>query len=150
MTRDMKTRIKSKSTIQPNGCWLWFGHIDKYGYGSLKVGRKTKTAHRTSFETFVGPVEAGASVLHRCDNRACVNPDHLFIGDQRENIRDMMAKGRKAQQKGAANSGAKLSDDQVIAIRGDTRAQAEIGKDYGITQSLVSYIKSRRLWGHLP
>lgn len=80
---------------EPNsGCHLWLGALQRGGYGAFGVNRKAKRAHRVSWERAHGPISAGAHVLHRCDTPACVNPDHLFLGDQRSNMADMAAKGR--------------------------------------------------------
>ena len=74
------------------GCWLWVGRRDSYGYG--KLGKKQTASHRLSWTIHFGPIPSGLCVLHRCDNPPCVNPAHLFLGTQLDNIRDMNAKGR--------------------------------------------------------
>lgn len=77
------------------GCWEWTGANSGRGYGRVGVdGGKTTGAHRVSWEMHYGPVPDGCSVLHRCDNRPCVRPDHLFLGDKLANMADMVAKGR--------------------------------------------------------
>jgi hypothetical protein len=84
----------------PNtGCWIWTGALDQQGYGRLGVNRSAQRAHRVSFELFVGPIPPGVGyhgteVCHRCDTPHCVNPQHLFLGAHRENMADMLAKGR--------------------------------------------------------
>jgi hypothetical protein len=104
-------------------------------------------AHRVAFEAAYRPLVTGEWVLHRCDNPACVRPDHLFIGDQPLNMADMSLKGRAAR--GEKNFRAKLSDDQVRAIREDGRSNVQIGADYGVSAPTVSKIKHRKLWAHV-
>lgn len=87
-----------KYTQRSDGCWVWSGTINRTtGYGSLTVERKSRYAHRLAWELDHGPIPAGLCVLHRCDNRRCVRPDHLFLGTFADNTRDMMAKGEARQ-----------------------------------------------------
>lgn len=84
----------------PDACWLWSGRPGVGGYGRASIGRgRTMLAHRLAYELAVAPVPDGVCVLHRCDNRACVRPDHLFLGDRGDNARDMAAKGRAHLQR---------------------------------------------------
>jgi hypothetical protein len=80
----------------PDACWPWTGTHIKQGYGQISAGQGKRMilAHRLSYEMHVGPVAAGLSVLHRCDNPPCVNPAHLFLGTKRDNTLDALAKGR--------------------------------------------------------
>ena len=98
-------------------CWEWTGACNPRGYG--KIGNKDKSAesHRVSWELHRGPVPDGLCVLHRCDNRKCVRPDHLFLGTNKENMDDKVAKGRQARPKGEANGQAKLRESDILAIR---------------------------------
>ena len=86
-------RFVNKSTID---CWLWTGYIGKNGYGRFKAN-KDIGAHRFAYQLLKGPIPAGLFVLHRCDVRHCVNPEHLFLGTQRDNILDAQSKGRLAR-----------------------------------------------------
>lgn len=94
--QQMADRIMAASTPEPNtGCWLWLGSTGNSGYGKLRIGHtQDVSAHRASFATFKGLIPSGMCVLHSCDVRLCVNPDHLFIGTKSDNTRDMVRKGR--------------------------------------------------------
>jgi hypothetical protein len=88
-------RFFSKFTQRsPTECWPWTATIDRDGYGRMKVGGKSQRAHRLAYALRIGPVPDGLSVLHRCDNPCCVNPDHLWVGTSSDNMRDMATKGR--------------------------------------------------------
>lgn len=97
---DQIARIKRATLETESGCWEWQLGKDRVGYGRLKVqlGSRSEfrytSAHRYAWELFRGPIPAGLNVLHRCDNRPCCNPAHLFLGTQKENIDDMHRKGR--------------------------------------------------------
>lgn len=116
-------------------CWDWLGSLSR-GYGHIAK----QPAHRVSWEYHNGPIPDGLHVLHRCDRRRCVNPAHLFLGTNAENMEDKMRKGRWRGK-------VKLTPEQVVAIFIDTRIdQKSIAADYGITAGNVSMIKCRRSW----
>lgn len=136
----------------PNGCWLWTaGRFDK-GYGAFRVNGKQLKAHRWAYEHYIGPIPAGQLVCHSCDVPACVNPDHLFIGSHDDNMRDMTAKGRCNPIRGSRSRLARLTEEEVRAIRAlaDTGVyQREIGERYGISQGAVSMILAGRRWAEV-
>jgi hypothetical protein len=78
-----------------NDCWNYIASTNNEGYGYIRVNGKRTKAHRISYEHFVGPISDGAFVLHKCDNPACVNPDHLYVGTQLDNVKDMYIHGKK-------------------------------------------------------
>lgn len=131
---------------EETGCREWNRHVSQNGYGTVKHKRKAYPAHRFMYQYKHGPVEDGMHICHKCDNRKCVNPDHLFLGTARANMHDMIAKGRKVVACGERSGGSKLTADQVIAIRDDARPQAAIAADYGISQSNVSHVKRNVGW----
>lgn len=135
--------------IPESGCWIWMRSVNSDGYGQVWVGAKSWGAHRLSYALFNGPIPAGASILHRCDVRCCVNPAHLFVGSQQENIADMIEKRRHRVPRGRDHARAKLTEDQVRAIRADPRKLKEIAADYGVHFSLIGKVRQRSMWGHV-
>ncbi|MCW7540703.1 HNH endonuclease [Aquabacterium sp. A7-Y] len=133
-------------------CWLWVGSIDTRGYGSIGAdgGKPLMRAHRVAYQLEVGPIPAGLVVCHRCDNRACVNPRHLFVATQRENVLDMIRKGRRHSSAGERSPFARLTAEQVLAIRGDSRPPKVIRAEYGISKTGLRSIQRRKTWSHLP
>lgn len=136
-----------------DGCWEWIGGTSR-GYGIFKLNNKSYRAPRFAWRLLIGEVPSGLFVLHSCDNRACVNPDHLFLGTHDDNMLDMVQKGRATgcPLRGEEASNAKLTNDQVLAIR----AKKEAGMTYrplcrlfGITYNTAWCIVNRRTWAHI-
>jgi Autographiviridae endonuclease len=135
----------------PDACWPWKASRNKGGYGLATVPCSgQELAHRQSYKVNVGPIPDGLWVLHKCDNRCCQNPRHLFLGTRLDNVRDMHAKGRAADHRGTENPKAKLTPEEVRAIRKATGDQWVIGAKFGVEQSTVSSIKLRKTWKHIP
>lgn len=127
--------------VKTASCWVWTGTKRADGYGIIQLhGGKRVRAHRYNYERLVGPIPEGAILLHSCDNPACVNPVHLRPGTHADNIGEAASKLRTAW--GERHGNAKLTTAQVLAIRLDGRAHAEIAAEHGIHQSQVSRIKS--------
>lgn len=101
-------------------------------------------AHQVAYEQHCGPIPEGMCVCHKCDNRACVNPEHLWLGTQADNVRDMHKKARQRNQLGERNSNAKLTDREVWEIRATNYPQKRIAPLYGTTQSNISLLRSQR------
>lgn len=134
----------------PN-CWEWIGQKDPDGYGRLHVDGSPALAHRVSYLLCYGSIPDGMDVLHKCDTPKCVNPEHLFLGTQADNVRDMHAKGRarKRGMKGAEHHQAKLTESDVRAIRRSTELGREIAARYGLSTTQVYDIRKRRSWAHV-
>jgi hypothetical protein len=130
------------------GCLLWTGNLNTAGYGRMSIGNVPLLAHRVAYATCVGPVPDGMFVCHSCDRPACIEPSHLFLGTNADNMADKVAKGRQLQ--GEAVPVATLTADQVLAIRADPRRQWVIAQEYGVTQGQVSFIKRFEQWQSLP
>ncbi len=138
-----------EKVLKTDTCWLWTGSRNEHGYGKMKVGYKNyQRAHRVAWDLLVGPIPAGLFLLHSCDTPACVNPKHLFLGTQADNMQDATNKNRCP--KGERASWSKLTETQVVAIRSDPRLQDIIAQEYGLCQQSVSLIKRRITWKHLP
>ena len=128
------------------GCWIWDGNLLN-GYGTIFHEGKTQKAHRMLYEAHKGAIPKGMLVCHKCDEPSCVNPDHLFIGSQKENMEDCVAKGRIA--KGSRQGNAKLTEDQVIEIRrmfAEGAKLREVAKLYNMSTQNASDIKTRNSW----
>lgn len=136
-------------TPEPNtGCWLWLGVIQRDGYG---VYGRRELAHRAAQRIHCGPPPPGAYVLHRCDVRHCVNPDHLFLGGHQDNMDDMAKKGRRAiiSKPGESNGSAKLTAPDVVRIREMLAAgvaRSRVATAFGVTYSNVRMIHRGQTW----
>lgn len=147
--------FERRAVKHPSGCWDWIGSLQANGYACVSFGWKKMLAHRFSYTVFVGPIPDGMCVLHKCDNRRCTNPKHLFLGTLDDNNKDMWTKGRGKTWKtppGERCPTSKLTDLQVERIRealarGDTKIS--IAKKFGVSKSCIKSIHSGRTWGHL-
>lgn len=150
----IKQRFEEKYVPVPEcGCWIWTGHCNNKGYGRINISRRVQYAHRIAWELYNEPIPEGTWVLHHCDTPCCVNPRHLFLGDNSINMRDSWKKGRlkmpRPNVKGENHGRSKLTAEQVRRIRKDNRTQQAIANDYHIDRRYVGTLKSRITWRHI-
>lgn len=152
LTPEQRFWVYVRKRRGPGACWEWIGMTISTGYGAYHVAPGIRAmAHRYSYELHHGPIGKGLFVCHRCDNRLCVNPRHLFCGTQRQNVADMLDKGRGNWRgmKGTDNHQAKIDPDVVRAIRTSSDTAQTAAEQYGLSKSLIYAIRQRRLWRHI-
>jgi hypothetical protein len=138
--------------VPESGCWLWTGTINDGRYGALSLCGKPISAHRLSWLLHHGDIPQGKFVLHKCDVKSCVNPDHLFIGTAKDNTADMLKKKRHRTTRGSDRHNAKLSDMDVHNIRflrGMRVKCKDIAEFYDVGRRTISSIATRRYWAWL-
>ena len=150
----------------PEACWPYKDACSSSGYGHFTYfPDRQVAAHRYAYELVNGDIPEGMSVLHHCDNRACCNPAHLFVGTQQDNLDDARSKGRTLSGdrnpsrvhpdlvlRGERNGHAKLTTDQVRRIRdllAEGRTQVSLAAEYGVSSAAISHIGQRITWRHL-
>ena len=154
MNKTLEERFYEKIEPEPNsGCWLWIEHLTPKGYGAMSYQGKKKRAHRVSYQIHNGPIPADKMVLHKCDNRSCVNPTHLYLGTHSENMLDMVTRGRQNKPKGSSQGSSKLTEQEVKEIRqiykdGEITC-SELGDRFDVTAQNIWFIVNRRTWRHI-
>ncbi|WP_372362858.1 HNH endonuclease signature motif containing protein [Xanthomonas sp. NCPPB 1325] len=138
----LRSEIEERSTPVPEaGCHLWLGSPGANGYGQIKKNQVVYSAHRASYEAFIGPVPSGAVVMHKCDTPLCVNPLHLAVGTQAQNMRDRDAKGRARTRN--------IPRETILAIRSFPGTHREIGQKFRVSVGWVSAIKNKKCYGDI-
>lgn len=127
-------------------CWEWRGYVHSGGYGRISFFRRSYEAHRVAYALTKGD-PLGQCVCHRCDNPTCVNPAHLFLGTRDDNNQDMVRKDRHAR--GEKHGAARLTADDVRAIRASTATAVSLAPKYGISDRMVGKIRKREAWTHI-
>ena len=144
----LKERFESRVHLIPfTTCHIWDQDATG-GYGKIRVMGRTLSAHRVAYELYVGEIPDGLCILHSCDNRACVNPAHLRVGTHRENTEDMRSRGRGLNGEAVVNSKLTASNVKDIKRIYPSKTQAEIGRMFGVSQSLISLIVLGKNWRH--
>lgn len=155
--RDKERFWKLVDIKGPRDCWEWQAAFIVSGYGTFKVGsltngtRRNVLAHRYSCEITKRPLGHGEQALHHCDNKRCVNPDHLYIGSRKDNARDAVARNRIARvgSPGVTNPKARLTEAQAIEIKHSSERNTDLARRFGISKTHVGYIKTGKSWSYL-
>ncbi len=149
-------RFEEKFLAEPtSGCWLWEGPYNKVsGYGTFSYDNISRHAHRIGWLLYRGPIPDGMEVCHKCDNRGCVNPDHLFLGDHFDNMGDASNKGRMrtGDKRGPLNSMAlSIPIEKILAVKADiesgsTLSVEKLGKKHGLGKQIPWKIRRKEHW----
>jgi hypothetical protein len=132
-----------------DGCWEWRGNRNAAGYGLL-FSPAGSSAHRYSYERFIGPIPDGLHVRHTCDNPPCCNPAHLLVGTHQDNVDDKMSRDR--QPRGTKHARAKLREDQVREIRRLSAlgySRCELGRMFGVAPGAIHAVATYQTWRHV-
>lgn len=133
-------RLYENMTVLDSGCWIWNGATGSSGYGQIKTFGKYSGTHRLSYELHNGAIPDGLEVMHSCDNRRCINPEHLNIGTHLENMRDMIVKGRKVVGSPNPRKGDKNSQSIPVLVLGKAYGSfKEAERELGYSSGSVKY-----------
>ena len=159
--RNIKNFWKKVDKKGEDECWEWIASKDKDGYGYFGLDKKICLAHRISWILHYGDIPFhnsyhGMCVLHKCDNPSCVNPNHLFLGTNKDNMKDMVNKGRSSKisrSQGIKNPQHKLKEQEVLEIRQKyipyKYSQRQLAKEYNIDQKQICNIVNYKTWKHI-
>ena len=155
--KPIQDRFMAKVSVpnDPDDCWEWKGRKNlagNEGYGQFWVDGRNKGAHRISYELFCGEITQNMFVCHKCDNRICVNPKHLFLGTNKDNMLDMVKKKRSNKLKGSKHGMSKLNESNILEIRkmlNNGLTVTEIGKQFGVGPNAIYNIKHGKKWSHV-
>lgn len=153
VTTELKERFNAKWIEADNGCYEWTGAKMPKGYGFMKIPgtRRQDYAHRMAWLIYRGEIPDGMEVCHKCDNPPCVNPAHLFTGTRKDNLADMVRKGRSTA--GEKNAGSVLTFSDVRKIKAliatGLMSQSQIGRAFGVSQISISRISRGVYWKHI-
>lgn len=152
-TLTLLERFESKYIPEPmSGCWIWIGATFQKGYGVIHSERKHKQTHRVSWELYKGKIPEGLCVCHRCDNKGCVNPDHLFLGTNDDNVADKVSKGRQHRPKGTLHGLAKLKEEDIpviFSLSNSGRKISELAEMFNVSRTLIYKVLKKEAWVHV-
>lgn len=144
-----RERLLAKIEKHESGCWIWTGSVRgaaAHKYGAIRYRGKSEGAHRATYMEFNGEIPEGMKVLHRCDNTKCVNPEHLFVGTQTDNMIDMTTKGRHPYPLGETHHRAKLTNEQVRSIRNSVQSHGQLAKAYDVTKRTIINVRQGKVY----
>ena len=147
-TPQQRLEAKFVKSNDPKGCWIWFGAQRGVGYGAIKINGRVIDAHRAAYEIYKGPVPKGALILHTCDNRACVNPDHLVIGDHSQNQRDAM--NRAGVKPWRATRTTPLTSQEIAQIHSDYAggvSERQLTRKYNVAATSLKRLLAKQKRG---
>lgn len=133
--KDLDRFLNKVEKIPFTDCWIWAGALKPNGYGDFYLNGKVQTAHRASYQLFIGSIDKSVDICHKCDLRHCVNPNHLFAGSRSENMKDASNKGRLGHRV------AKLSYEQSQIIKESSEKNYLLAQKYNVSQNIISRIK---------
>lgn len=137
-----------------DSCWIWNGYRDKTGYGRMTYEGKAMLTHRLAWIITFGNIPSKKNILHICDNPPCVNPAHLYVGTQAENVRDRVIRGRSNYNRGEQCFNSKLNPSKVQAIRRKYSTEKvstyKLGEEFGVSHHTIRKVVQRRTWAHVP
>lgn len=140
--------ISRRSVVADSGCWEWQG-AKFAGYGRLGKKCKGWPAHAYSFVAHGGAIPKGMQVNHKCHNRGCVNPEHLYAGTQLQNMADMREAGREVVARGEAIGTARLTAEQALAVYKSSGVARVVAQVFGVSESIVYAIRKKKIWRHI-
>lgn len=137
----LKEKLHRYTTPEPNsGRWLWTGGLWHNGYGRLWDGVRSKKAHRVSYELYKGHIPLNMMVMHTCDVKSCVNPEHLCAGTAKANSDDCINKGRRKNHFGESNGAHKLTESEVKEIKSGVISLSKASRRYAVSKTTISLI----------
>lgn len=148
---NLQERFEKHIYYSIDGCWYWTSSISPEGYGRISVNGVNKRASRVSYELHKGDFDHSLMVCHTCDNRSCVNPDHLFLGSAKDNYDDMVRKDRWDRARGADHGKSRLTIPEVLAIR-EMNGKFDlfkIAENFNVSHGCVYAVIKRITWRHV-
>lgn len=140
-----KEHILENVRIDPiSKCWNWNNGKADFGYGTIRENDRIVRVHRRAYELWIGPIPKGILACHKCDNPACCNPDHIFLGTDLDNMTDACEKGRFPLGESRPNS--KLTSEQVLKIRKSSGKQSEMAISYGVSAGTINRVVHGRTY----